>query len=133
MVVITEDKLEWRRVKNVFMKYKENELYLKESDLPKVTANYQLSMTFQGTEIHFTPEYKLKIQEAKRYNAAVVTCVNRLSEIERKIIIPSYMGNDYIPPWQIFEQLHIGRTQFYTLKSKAIGKLYVLFQTENLK
>lgn len=132
-MIATEDKVEWRLVKEVFGQYKQNELYLKEAELPKVTDNYQLSMTFDGAAIHLVPEYELKIKEAKRYNAEVVSAVNRLSEIERKIIIPSYMQNEYTPPWVIFESLHIGRTLFYTLKSKAIGKLYVLFQTAGLK
>ncbi|MDU5141079.1 MAG: ArpU family phage packaging/lysis transcriptional regulator [Paenibacillus dendritiformis] len=131
-MVVTEEKLEWRAVKGVFRNYKQNELYLKTEDLPSVTENYQLVMMVEGTDIQYAPDYQLKRKEAQMYNAAVVRCVNRLTVIERKIIIPSYMEAEYVPPWQIYEPLHVSRTLFYTTKARAIGKLYVLFEIEQL-
>lgn len=127
----TDIKQEWRSVKSAFRKYTENLLYLKTSELPSVTQEHQLIMEF-GSEIKLVGEYVLKRQAAMEYNKKVVGCVNRLSELERKIIIPSYMNKEYVPPWQIYETSHIGRTLFYTTKARAIGKLHVLFLVESL-
>jgi len=128
----TDIKQEWRAVKSVFRNYKENLLYLKKSELPSVTDEHQLVMTFSGSAIRLVGDYVVKREAAMRYNEMVIGCVNRLSELERKIIIASYMEKEYVPPWQICESVHIGRTLFYTLKARAIGKLHVLFVVQGL-
>lgn len=133
MSTVTEEKLEWRAVKAVFKRYKDNELYLKKSELPQVTEEYQLLIDFNGSDVFLTPEYTIRIKEAKLYNSGVIECVNRLAEIERKVIVPSYLKNEYIPPWQIYEDLAISRAWFYRVKARAIGKLHVLFQVHRLK
>lgn len=124
---------EWRIVKAVFRKYHDNQLYLKDSELPSFTDQYQVVLSFESDGgVNLVGEYVLKRKEALKYCENVVSCVNRLSALERKIIIPSYLTREYSAPWQIFEKLHIGRTLFYTSKGRAIGKLHVLFLVQGL-
>lgn len=132
MIVKDEMRIERNYVKNVFRRYKENELYLKSDELPNVTQGFQLVMVFTGDNVSLVEEFAVKRADATLYNKHVIDCVNRLTESERKIIYHSYMGAEYVIPWRIWEEISIGRTLFYTTKSKAIGKLYVLFKTYNL-
>lgn len=128
----TDIKLEWRVVKEVFKKYHDHLLYLKVSEQPSVTEQHQIVIDFTDKGIDFVGDYVVKRQEALYYNNKVNSSINRLSAIERKIIIPSYITSDYVAPWKIYEDSHIGRTLFYTIKARAIGKLHVLFQVEGL-
>lgn len=118
-------------VKNVFRVYKENEQYLSTpQEINRTQA--QLMMSFSNGNIEFVDEHIILRADAQQYNQKVTECVQQLSELEQKIIIPSFMNKKYVIPWRIYEPLGIGRTLFYTTKDKAIGKLFVLFKMQNL-
>lgn len=118
-------------VKNVFRVYKENEQYLSTpQEFNRTQA--QLMMSFSDGNIEFVDEHIILRADAQQYNQKVTECVQQLSGLEQKIIIPSFMNKEYVIPWRIYEPLGIGRTLFYTTKDKAIGKLFVLFKMQNL-
>lgn len=123
---------ERKYVKRVFNNFKQNELYLKNHELPRLTTDYQLAMSFTGNKVSVVEDIACKRTDALTYNQQVLECVNRLKELERKIIYLSYIENKDLPTWAIWEQLHIGRTLFFTTKRTAIEKLAILFKTYGL-
>ena len=129
---ISEEKLEWRMVKQAFRKYRDNAQLLRRFASSDRPADCQLGFDF-GTSGGIVDDIVLQKQDAKQYNDAIAACVSRLSTAERKIITGSYMISPAKPPWRIYvDELHIGRTLYFTNKSKAIGKLYVLFETQGI-
>lgn len=126
-----DNNTERRAVKKVFHQYKENERIL--SGPPFVDpGGAQLMMTFSDQHIELVDERIVQRSEARQYNQKVKECVYLLTDLEKNIIIPSFMNKEYVIPWRIYEPLGIGRTLFYTTKDKAIGKLFVLFQMQKL-
>lgn len=129
---LSEEKLEWRLVKQAFRKYRGNAHLLKHHASADQPATCQLGFDF-GIAGGIVDDIVLQKQDAKQYNDAISACVSRLSTAERKIITSAYMSEQQQPPWRIYEdELHIGRTLYFTSKSKAIGKLYVLFETHGI-
>lgn len=119
-------------VKSVFKIYKQNELYLKENALPKVTASYQLVLVVSGNALSMVEDIACKRADAELYNKQVDDCIEQLSVMEKKIINTYYRTNGVNYDWQVWEGLHIGRTLYYSTKQKAIEKLALLFWQKKL-
>lgn len=130
---LSEEKLEWRIVKDAFKVYRDNEALLKRLQKEQ-PDQYQLGFSVAPDgQMDVVADYVLAAESAKAYNEAVMSCIRRLSTAEQRIIKASYLSPVRLPPWRIYEQeLHIGRTLYFTTKAKAVGKLYVLFCTKNL-
>lgn len=129
MLLEDESKLEWRTVKEVFRQYRANLRTIQSS----FDAEGQVTLCYTDASVDLVMDYELARMEAARYNELVMSCVERLSKDEQKIILLSYTSSSRIPPWKIYEkEIHVSRTLFYTAKSKAVGKLYVLFDINGL-
>ncbi len=122
---------ERRAVKQVFGAYRRNQALLSTAARP---AEAQLALDWSdGGEWRAVDDVEIQKADARRYNKKVWECAkNYLSAEEWAIIHQSYMSDRRLLPWQIFEPLHMERTQFYTTKAKAIGKLYVLLRMQRL-
>ncbi|WP_018752190.1 hypothetical protein [Paenibacillus sanguinis] len=130
---MSEEKLEWRTVKEAFRRYRENEELLKrlQNEQPD---QYQLGFALAADgQLDVVADYVLDAKSAKAYNEAVMSCIRQLSSAEQRIIKAFYLSPVRLPPWRIYEQeLHIGRTLYFTTKAKAVGKLFVLLRAKNL-
>lgn len=127
---LSEEKLEWRAIKRVFKKYAENEKLLKQKQRSEFG---QLGIDFALPSPAIVLAADLERQDAKSYNKAVMTALRGLTAIEQRVITLSYLNVPVLQSWQIYEQLHLGRTLYFTTKSRAIGKLYVLFRAAGLQ
>lgn len=119
-------------VKSVFKIYKQNELYLKENALPRVTASYQLVLVVNGSALSMVEDVACKRVDAELFNKQVDDCIDQLSVMEKKIINKCYRTKGMNYDWQVWESLHIGRTLYYNIKQKAIEKLALLFRLKKL-
>ncbi|MCQ4363156.1 hypothetical protein KQR54_18830 [Mycobacterium gordonae] len=129
---LSEEKLEWRSVKAVFHEYHRYALLLKSLDRANPRRGQQLALDFGALE-SIVDDDVIRRREAEHYMASVMDSVKRLSVAEQKIIKLSYMTDSRVSPLRIYqEELHVGRTLFYTAKNKAVGKLYVLFDAKGL-
>ncbi len=63
--------------------------------------------------------------ERKAFLDVIQQCINRLSEVERELIVRRYLEEDRFD-YQVYMEMMISERQYYRLKTKALAKLHYL-------
>lgn len=103
--------------------------------LPKVTASYTITPPSNTNEFHSTTEStaidNLEREMARRdFINKIIDAVNRLSPLERKIIIREYMSDEELYNYEIYNELGISESKYYKVKSSAFYKLAFILKVE---
>ncbi|MFD0682389.1 MULTISPECIES: ArpU family phage packaging/lysis transcriptional regulator [unclassified Paenibacillus] len=94
----------------------------------KMTASYELREGGSTNIISRAAEnaavYNVDTENRmKEQQEQVDRAVARLGRTERKIIEMRYMEDDEVFDYNVYNEIHIGSTKYYELKSRAIYKL----------
>lgn len=109
---------------------------------PKLTQNFSFippstKQTLNGIELIVDKKIQRQKLENELQNLSrlINDGLNTLSVEERIIIVRRYLQKeeDIDTDWQIYTELHIGRSKYYELKRKAVNKLGVQFNVEVYK
>lgn len=121
-----DSNLERSAVKMVFVTYQDNLKLLSEGMQKPDEAQLAMDINNSG-QIRLVDDIVAEYEIARRYNEKVDQCVKRLPPVEQKIIKSSYMTRHRLLDWQIYESLHVERSNYYVLKARAIARLYIWF------
>jgi ArpU family phage transcriptional regulator len=120
-----------KRVETALEKYKMYLLTLPQDSLPTITASYSITPPSRTNQFYSSTE-AVAIQrmdyerEREEYMQMIEEAVNRCSELERAIIIRSYMQPEDVYDYEIFNELGLSESKYYRLKGKALDKLAVI-------
>ncbi len=139
MMNIIAPKIDEKRTKKAMekklLKYRDYLVTLPSTMTPKITANYSIVPPSNTNEFHSKTEnvaiervmYEL---ERNEFMKMIHEAVDTLKDEEKKIIIESYLLEETIPDIDIWTDLHMGKTKFYTCKGKAILRLAFALKIE---
>ncbi|PAQ15053.1 ArpU family transcriptional regulator [Bacillaceae bacterium SAOS 7] len=102
---------------------------------PKITAAYSMLPPAPNNQFHSSTE-DMAIERADReaecykYIKWITRAVNRLSYVERSIIVSRYMIDNEVYDYQIYNRLGMSQRQYYRIKSTAFYKLALALKIE---
>lgn len=110
-------------------------LTLSESHQPKVTSSLKLVPVKSNGQFHSsTEDTAIKNLEEKEDKIEFINhmleMINRLSDLERKIIVKEYMGDDYKFNYEIYNELFISKAYYYRLKGRAFYNIALMLKKE---
>ncbi|MBG9785257.1 ArpU family transcriptional regulator [Bacillus sp. C1-1] len=120
-------KEEKQKVEQVLAQYNLDKLTLAYDEMPKVTAQYTLLSTGSSKPFFTQQEDEMKQEQTERHAFldVIQQCINRLSEVERELIVRRYLEEDRFD-YQVYMEMMISERQYYRLKTKALAKLHYL-------
>jgi ArpU family phage transcriptional regulator len=116
-------------------KYRIIQLRLPYENTPKITTSFSLELkTFSNqfnssTEDAALENVHLQIEGGK-YIKRISDAVNRLSPIERTIMIRRYLNEDDEFDYQIYNDLNMSERKYYRIKARAFYKLAFALKVE---
>lgn len=118
------------RVEAALEKYKIMLLMDPEELEPKITSTFHLAKS-SSNEKHSKTEdtaiKKINIEmDRENYIKKIIKAVNRLSFLERKIIIKRYLTDEDVYDYEVYNELGLSESKFYRIKSDAFYKLAFL-------
>lgn len=121
------------RVEAALEKYKIMLLMNPEELEPKVTSSFHLAPSSPTNQFHSTTEdtviNKIDMENKKEnYIKKIMKAVNRLSYLERKIIIKRYLTDEDIFDYEVYNELGFSESKYYRIKSDAFYKLAFLLR-----
>jgi ArpU family phage transcriptional regulator len=127
-----------KKAEEAFEQYRILLLGQREEDLPKVTTTYSLVPPSHTNAFHSsTEDIAIKRVDYERQRIAylkkVVMAVNRLSFIERAILIQCYMLKDDMKDYEVYSDLSLSQRDFYRKKGKALVNFAVAMRIEVYK
>jgi ArpU family phage transcriptional regulator len=120
-----------KKVVAALKKYKMYLLTLPQDLMPNITASYSITPPSRTNKFYSSTE-AVAIQrmdyerEREEYMKMIEAAVNRCSEIERAIIIRSYMQLEDVYNYEIWNELGLSERNYYHIKKKALDKLAVI-------
>lgn len=118
------------RVEAALEKYKIMLLMDPEELEPKITSTFHLaksSTNEKHSKTEDTAIKKMNIEmERENYIKKIIKAVNRLSFLERKIIIKRYLTDEDVYDYEVYNELGLSESKFYRIKSDAFYKLAFL-------
>lgn len=95
---------------------------------PKVTSAFKLVVVVAGNEFHSTTEDValgriVMEDEVNKYIKKMQRAVNRLSYLERELIVKRYFDNEDVYDYQAYNELGYSESKYYRIKSDAFYKL----------
>lgn len=118
------------RVEAALEKYKIMLLMDPEELEPKITSTFHLvksSTNEKHSKTEDTAIKKINIEmDRENYIKKIIKAVNRLSFLERKIIIKRYLTDEDVYDYEVYNELGLSESKFYRIKSDAFYKLAFL-------
>jgi len=118
------------RVEAALEKYKIMLLMDPEELEPKITSTFHLaksSTNEKHSKTEDTAIKKINIEmDRENYIKTIIKAVNRLSFLERKIIIKRYLTDEDVYDYEVYNELGLSESKFYRIKSDAFYKLAFL-------
>jgi len=110
-------------------------LTLSDSYQPKVTSQLQLVPVKPNGQYHSsTEEVAIKNLEEEKgkleFIKFITETINRLPDLERKVIVKEYMEDPYKFNYEIYNELGISKTYYYRLKGRAFYSLALMLKVE---
>ncbi|MEC1723924.1 ArpU family phage packaging/lysis transcriptional regulator [Schinkia azotoformans] len=124
-----------KAVKAALEKYRFYLLTIPEDKLPKITASYSLVPPANTNTFHSSTEEAAVRNidcelERDRYINWLIRGVNRLNEMERKIIYKRYLNEDEMYDYEIYNELGMSERKYYRIKARVYYKLAFLLRIE---
>lgn len=123
-----------KAVEAALEKYRIFKLSIPEEQLPRLTQTFSFLPPSQTNQNHSqTEEIAIKKVDRERYvkdfTRNVQRAINRLSHLERAIIIKRYTEDD-VYDYNVYLDLHLSERKYYRLKGKALLRLAVALHIE---
>ncbi|MEX3625786.1 ArpU family phage packaging/lysis transcriptional regulator [Viridibacillus arvi] len=115
-------------IENQLRLYRTYTLTMPDEQLPKVTASYSIEMpNFSNIKQSSTENAAIynidKRIQIEKFMKRFSICLNKLTKIERQLIVMMYMTHEASYIYEICEALRVSKSKFYRLKSTALYKL----------
>lgn len=118
------------RVEAALEKYKIMLLMDPEELEPKITSTFHLAKSSTNEKHSKTEDTAIKKiyieMDRENYIKKIIKAVNRLSFLERKIIIKRYLTDEDVYDYEVYNELGLSESKFYRIKSDAFYKLAFL-------
>ncbi|PAD70870.1 ArpU family transcriptional regulator [Bacillus sp. 7586-K] len=124
-----------KAVEAALEKYRIFKFSVPEEELPKLTQTFSFLPPSQTNQNHSQTE-SIAIKNAdyertsKQFITKVQRAVNRLSYLERAIIIKRYMEDEDTFDYNVYLDLHMSERKYYRVKGKALLRLAVALRIE---
>lgn len=110
-------------------------LTLSSSHQPQVTSKLELVPVKSNGQFHSSTEQTAiknleEVEEKLEFINYMTETINRLSELERKIIVKEYMNQEYKFNYEIYNELFISKAYYYRLKGRAFYNLALMLNIE---
>lgn len=124
-----------KEVERLLEKYRIYVLTLPEEHVPRITPSYALVPASNTNQFYSSTEETAvrnleQLRERTRTIERVQKAVNRLSEIERAIVVKRYLEVDDVFDYEVYHELGLSERKYYRLKAKAILKLAMILNLE---
>lgn len=102
---------------------------------PKVTASYSVAPPSRTNAFHSsTEETASRNVDEEMYRRQIVErvwgAVNRLSHLEREIIVRRYLAEESMFDYELWNELKISERKYYRIKARAFYKLALALRLE---
>jgi phage transcriptional regulator, ArpU family len=102
---------------------------------PKVTPSYSVTPPSRTNAFHSSTEEtacRNVDEEARRRQVVerVWGAVNRLSHLEREIIVRRYLADDPVLDYELWDDLNLSERKYYRIKARAFYKLALALRLE---
>lgn len=123
-----------KAVESILERYQMYSLQVNLDRLPAITAKYTLmpfsnSLPSSSTESAAIANVDYE-QERTRYIEWVVRAVNRLTYVERSIVITRYLSDDAPFHYEAYTELNMSERNYFRLKARALYKLAFALKVE---
>lgn len=123
-----------KAVETVMERYQMYALQVSLDRLPTITAKYSLmpfsnSLPSSSTESAAIANVDYEIERTK-FIEWVVRAVNRLTYVERSIIIMRYFSNEELFDYEVYTELNMSERNYYRIKSRIFYKLAFALKIE---
>jgi ArpU family phage transcriptional regulator len=124
-----------KKVEHLLEKYRIYTLTLPEEQVPRITASYAL-VPASDTNLFYSSTEDSAVRNVDHLRERAVTiervqkAVNRLSEMERAIMIKRYLDLEDVFDYEVYHQLGLSERKYYRLKAKAMMKLAMILNLE---
>ncbi len=128
-----------KNVEKAIEKYRYYALQTEDEFLPKITASYSMVPPTNTNAFHSsTEDSAIRMADLERERIKYLTlfskAVNRLSAREREAFILKYMGEEERYDYEVYNQLGIGETYYYTkFKPRMFYKFAIAMRIEVYK
>jgi ArpU family phage transcriptional regulator len=124
-----------REVDSAFERYRLLRFAMDYERVPKITADYSFSPSGPNNQFHSSTEDAavanvMYRKEQSDYIKKMTLAVNRLSYIERAILIKRYMEEDDVYDFEVYNELGLSERKYYRLKARAFYKLAFALKIE---
>lgn len=121
-------------VESVLEKYNMYALQVSLDRLPTITAKYSMmpsspSLPGSSTEAAAIANADYEMERTK-FIEWVAKAVNRLTFVERSIIINRYMSNEEVFDYEVYQELNMSERKYYRIKSRIFYKLAFALKIE---
>jgi ArpU family phage transcriptional regulator len=106
---------------------------------PKITGNYSFEVPATRTNQIYSATENIAIENVDRqreraeYISTIAKAVNRLKDLERAILISRYFTKTDVGDLEIYLDLGLGKTKYYSVKSQAMINLAMALNIEVYK
>lgn len=123
-----------KAVESVLERYRMYSLQVSLDRLPTITAKYSLmpfsnSLPSSSTESAAIANVDYE-QERTKFIEWVARAVNRLTYVERSIIVMRYLSNDELYDYEVYAELNMSERKYYRIKSRIFYKLAFALKVE---
>lgn len=123
------------KVESEFEKYRYLLLKSGETDFPSITQTYTFQPPSKTNVIHSSVEHaaikNVDIEKfRKTFLGRMQLSVNRLSYLQRAILIRRYMTDDSIFDYEVFNELGMSERNYHRVKAKALLRLAAILNLE---
>ena len=125
-------------VETALEKYRMYMLTVPDEFLPRVTQTYSLVPPSQTNAFHSSTESaairKVDFErERDEYMERIRRAVNRLTKLERELIVKRYMSTEEPHDYDVYTDMNISHATFYRIREKAFYKLAFALRIEVYK
>ncbi|MCQ5364736.1 ArpU family transcriptional regulator [Anoxybacillus salavatliensis] len=127
-----------KAVEEALEKYRMYMLTVPDEFLPRVTQTYSLVPPSQTNAFHSSTEdiaiKKVDFErERDEYMEKVRRAVNRLTKLERELIVKRYLTLEEPYDYDVYNEMGMSERQYYRIKARAFYKLAFILRIEVYK
>jgi len=123
-----------RAVESILERYRLYALQVSLDRLPAITAKYSLmpfsnSLPGSSTESAAIANVDYE-QERGKFIEWVARAVNRLTYVERSVIVMRYLSDEELYDYEVYSELNMSERKYYRIKSRIFYKLAFALKVE---
>ncbi|MEK4715359.1 ArpU family phage packaging/lysis transcriptional regulator [Sporosarcina sp. FSL K6-5500] len=123
-----------KAVESILERYRMYALQVSLDRLPAITAKYSLmpfsnSLPGSSTESAAIANVDYE-QERAKFIEWVARAVNRLTYVERSVIVMRYLSDEELYDYEVYSELNMSERKYYRIKSRIFYKLAFALKVE---